>query len=236
MQARGIAYVAPSPLLAGLFAPDVVAVETRQPVEVGVLHADEVRYVARTAPKRAAEFAAGRACARAALAQLGILDFALRVGPDREPLWPAEAIGSITHTTGFCGVVVAPRASIAALGIDVEVRNAVRRELWPRICTDSERQSLANLPPERASELATVVFCVKEAFFKCQYALTHEWLNFGDVCVELEPDVDGAVRVQPQRTLKLQEWQPAPWVVRTAHEAQLTAAGFSVAARPVTRR
>jgi len=227
MQARSPATIAPSPLLSRLFAHDVIAVETRQPIGGELLLPEEAPYVARAAPKRVADFAAGRACAREALAQLGIRDFVLHVGADREPLWPPQAVGSITHTAGFCGVVVASRERVAALGIDAEERYAVRRELWPGICTNAEQQWLAGLPPERAVEAATAIFCAKEAFFKCQYPLTRQWLNFEDVHVKLERGA-GFALIEPQRMLQLSAWQPPPWPARFAQAAALTVAGCSI--------
>src|SRR2546430_2701154 len=48
-------------------------------------------------PKRQREFATGRACARQALAQLGLPPAPLERGPRGEPQWPARGGGSITH-------------------------------------------------------------------------------------------------------------------------------------------
>ena len=192
MQARQSATISSSALLARLFVHDVIAVETRQTVGAELLLPEERAYIARAAPKRVADFSAGRACARAALAQLGITAGALHVGADREPVWPTQVAGSITHTAGFCGVVVASRAEVASLGIDAEERHAVRHKLWPGICTKAEQVWLASLPPDHAVELATAIFCIKEAFFKCQYPLTRQWLNFEDVHVKLERSAGGA--------------------------------------------
>src|SRR5215469_3139377 len=91
-----------SPTIAGLFGVPVAAFEAQGPVDPRVLAPEEAAHVARAVPKRVGEFAAGRACARRALEQLGVPDFVLRVGPHREPIWPVGMAGSITHTAGFC--------------------------------------------------------------------------------------------------------------------------------------
>src|SRR5208282_5779110 len=86
----------------GLLPPGIVVVEMHSAGDTAALLPEEAAYLGRSVPKRAQEFAAGRVCARRALAELGVVDFPLRVGEDREPLWPEGTVGSITHTTGFC--------------------------------------------------------------------------------------------------------------------------------------
>src|ERR1700730_18709662 len=84
-----------------LFPQTFVIKERRIPGAPAELHPAEAEDVARAVPKRIAEFAAGRACARAALAEFGVREFALRAAPDRQPLWPEGFIGSIAHTAGL---------------------------------------------------------------------------------------------------------------------------------------
>jgi 4'-phosphopantetheinyl transferase EntD len=242
MQAWYPTTVKPSPLLACLFSEVVIAVQACESVGAESLHPDEAQYVARAVPKRVAEFAAGRACARVALEQLGVASFTLHVGADREPLWPAGITGSITHTAGFCGVVAAQQQRIASLGIDAEVQRAVRAELRRAICTPAEEEQLQQLSPARAADLATVVFSAKEAFFKCQFPLTHQWLNFHDVSVQYddptrafaEAHCAAGLRILPHRPLEIEQWSPPPWTGRFACDPQLVATGFALA--PSARR
>ena len=112
----------------------------------------------RAVAKRRREFAAGRACARAALARLGVVDFPLRSGPDRTPLWPPDIVGSLSHCADFCGVAVARRGTIAGLGLDVERARPLQDRVAEMICTESERGSLAHLPGLPAGLWAMVVF------------------------------------------------------------------------------
>ena len=51
-------------------------------------------------PRRRAEFTAGRACARTALARLGLPTAPVLAGRAGEPRWPAGVTGSITHCAG----------------------------------------------------------------------------------------------------------------------------------------
>ena len=240
MQAEYPTNIRPSPLLASLFSAEVLAVQACGVIAAESLHPAEAEYVARAVPKRVAEFAAGRACARVALAQLGVASFILHVGADREPLWPAGITGSITHTAGFCGVVAAQQRQIASLGIDAEVHRAVRAELRCAICTPAEERQLEQLPPDHAADLATVVFSAKEAFFKCQFPLTRQWLNFHDVGVQYEDPLRAftpahsvvELRIHPHRSLEIERWASPPWTGRLACDSELVATGFAIAARP----
>ncbi len=224
-----------SRLLGGLFANRVIAFEAREPIGPESLLEEEARYVRRAVHKRVGEFAAGRACARRALAELAITSFPLRVGADREPLWPNGITGSITHTAGFCGVVVARTSEAASLGIDAEQRDAVHRRLWRHIATPEELRWLEAFPPSRAADMAALVFSAKEAFFKCQFPLTREWLSFADVSVSVEPGAartgPHSVGVTPRRGVALQGLPPPPWAGRYALRGALVVTGFGLPPR-----
>jgi hypothetical protein len=95
-------------MFAELLPPDV-EVAMYDPSMAHDVHCDELRLMASAVPRRRAEFAAGRACARAALRRLGINGWPLLVGSKREPLWPAGVVGSITHTDGLVAAAVSRR-------------------------------------------------------------------------------------------------------------------------------
>src|ERR1700676_5675117 len=122
-----------SPTLSRLFLPGVVAADMRGPGDVKLLMPAETRYLGRAVRKRVRELAAGRLCARRALAEFGIVDFAVEVADDRQPLWPASMVGSITHTAGFCAAVAAERESVAALGLDSEVVGDLNVGIWSKV-------------------------------------------------------------------------------------------------------
>jgi len=210
-----------SAALEALFPPGVAAAELRTPGDASLLYPAETQAVAAAVPKRIGEFAAGRLCARAAMARFGIEQFALRVARDRRPLWPDRLVGSITHTQGFCAAVVGERAHFAGLGIDAERVDAVGSHLWPGICGPGELHWIASLPVQERVRAATLIFCAKEAFYKCQYPLTGEWLSFSDVrIVPLDWGVvEGSYRVEAQRALAVfAAGGPAPrHALRTAY-------------------
>ena len=214
-----------APRVAALFAAGAVAFETRERLAVDTLPPEEQQYLARAVPKRVHEFAGGRACARAALAQLGFSGAALPVGPERAPVWPSGTTGSITHTAGFCAAVVAATTDIRALGLDVELLDSVKPHLWRRICTPEELAGLQSCDPEAATAAATLIFSAKEAFYKCQHFLTGQWLGFSDVTISVAAD-DFSVR--PTRTLEISQQSPGPWQGRYRRESGLVMTGVCI--------
>src|SRR5277367_4009474 len=136
-----------STTITGLFPSGVVGAELRAPGAPSLLLPDEASSVSNAVPRRIQEFAAGRLCARRALAEFGVTDFPVRAARDRQPVWPESLIGSITHTQGFCAAVVAERARLIAVGVDSEVVGAVKSDLWPSICVAAEAAWLGALQP-----------------------------------------------------------------------------------------
>jgi 4'-phosphopantetheinyl transferase EntD len=167
-----------------LFPPGVIAADLREPGDPALLLPAEVPYLGRAVAKRAREFAAGRLCARRALAEFGIVDFPLAVADDRQPLWPPSMVGSITHTAGFCAAVVAERRCAAGLGVDSEVVGDVNPPIWPSICLPAEIAWIRSLPAAEQAAAVTLIFSAKEAFYKCQYPMVRERLGFHDARVE----------------------------------------------------
>jgi 4'-phosphopantetheinyl transferase EntD len=174
-----------APEIAGLFPPGVVAFETH-----GFRMADDLTVGERASLKgaiaaRVNEFAAGRACAKAGLGTLGWSNVSIPAGDDRTPTWPQGAIGSITHIDDYCVSVVARKGALLSLGIDAEHIGRVTEDLWPILMCDSELDALAACDDSERDKFATAFFAAKEAFYKCQFAVTREWLDFKDVAVEI---------------------------------------------------
>ncbi len=192
-----------STTIASLFPSGVVAAELRAPGDASLLLPEEAEGMSNAVPKRIQEFAAGRLCARRALAKFGVADFPIRVARDRQPVWPEFLVGSITHTAGLCAAALAERARMFALGLDSEVVGAVKADLWPSICAAEELAWVDTLHPEERAKAVAMIFSAKEAFYKCQYPLVGERLNFHDVCVRpLEwSAVQGAFAVAPARPM-----------------------------------
>jgi len=191
--------------LAGLLPAGVIAAELIGPAPRSVLTAAELQFIAHCAPKRIQDFAGGRACAHRALDELGLPGVSVLAGPRREPVWPAGIIGSITHTQGYAAAAVARQGELRSVGIDCEVMDSVDEDLWTRICTPAEVQRLAQLPRDERGRQAALIFAAKEAFYKCQFPLTREWVGFEDVAIEpLQwPAPAGRLQIVPCKPLPL---------------------------------
>jgi 4'-phosphopantetheinyl transferase EntD len=214
-----------APHIAALFAEGTVAYQTRDIFSADSLLPGEQEYLVKAVAKRVHEFAGGRACARAGLSQLGFGPVALPMNADRTPLWPAGATGSITHTEGFCAAAVASCARIRALGLDAEPESSVKPDLWRRICTAQELATLQAQDEATARGTATLIFSAKEAFYKCQHALTGQWLGFSDISITVEPD---HFTVQPTQALQIASRSPGPWHGRYLRAAGLVITGLCI--------
>jgi 4'-phosphopantetheinyl transferase EntD len=160
--------------------------------------------VGRAVPARRHEFAAGRWCARRALAGLGISAQPLPVGSDRAPVWPEGIVGSITHCQGLVGAVVAPTACLTALGFDAEPATSLGDDLLGAVCTASELDWVRRSPASPGSaDWPKVIFCAKEALHKCIGPLYHVILDFQDVSLTLDPRGIFAARLEPSASSAL---------------------------------
>ena len=213
-----------------LFPPTVVIRERRIPGDPAELHPAEAEDVARAVPKRVAEFAAGRACARAALAEFGVREFALRAAHDRQPLWPEGFIGSITHTAGFCAAAVAPRAGMLAIGLDTEIVGAPTPDIWPTISRREELTWVHSLHAGERPAATTLLFAAKEAFYKCQYPLVGEWLDFHDLRIEAGGwgESIGTFAVSATRSIRFAGRVAMPIVGRYLFHEQFVSAAVAV--------
>jgi len=175
--------------MAALLPRGVVAYEMKGLCSADSLLVAERDCLAKASAPRLQEFAAGRACARAALSALGWSAGPILVGADRSPVWPPGFAGSISHTMGYCLAVAAKRsdagAAIRSLGVDAETMGSVTSDLWPHLMRDEEVNHLLRLGEAEQAVHASLIFSAKEAFYKAQYPLTHGWINFEDVAVEL---------------------------------------------------
>lgn len=195
-----------------LYPDGVVVAELRGEGDPSLLMPAESSHLGRAVAKRVKEFAAGRQCARRALAEFGMPHVPLEVAADRRPVWPAGVVGSITHTDGFCAAAVAEEPRFAALGIDTESARAVKPELRNAICRPAEIAWLETLLEADRTAAATLIFSAKEAFYKCQYPLTEQFLWFHDVEVQISGwgEARGEFAVSATKAIALAQLSPLP--------------------------
>jgi 4'-phosphopantetheinyl transferase EntD len=215
-----------------VFPATVVVRERRTPGNAADLLASEAAYVHRAHPKRISEFAAGRSCAKSALAEFGVRDIALHPADDRQPVWPSGFIGTITHTAGLCVAAVAERRSILAIGMDSEIVGAPTADIWPTICGAAELNWLRSLPVADQPAAVTLLFSAKEAFYKCQYPLAGEWLDFHDLRIEVPqwPLLEGTFWVSAERHIEFTRHVDLPLVGRYVFHEEFVSAAVTVPA------
>ncbi len=165
---------------------DLVLVEQHGVGDPKNVYPEEWALIASSVAKRQNEFASGRECARKALSKLGIHNFPVLRDHGRAPIWPEGVIGSITHTEKYCAVVVGYNHNISSVGIDAEIVGRIDKQLWPLLFTQSERDQLSCLTTSSQSLLATIFFSAKESYFKYQYPIAKQWVDFQDVTVRVE--------------------------------------------------
>ena len=128
--------------------------------------------VARSVPKRQAEFFFGRLAAHAALRDFGAPSLQIAVGPGREPVWPVDVVGSISHTQGLAGAAVGAARRHAGLGIDLErtARDQSQMALRQTVIDAGELSILQAVASTLTlDELVTIVFSAKESLYKAAY-------------------------------------------------------------------
>jgi len=162
---------------------DVRAIETGLP-----LYPEEEAYMERAVPRRRDEFATGRWCARQALAELHVAPGPIAVGPRRNPLWPDQLTGSISHATDTCAAVVALRTTWKAIGIDL-----VDRESAGRLPVDAEHllahpHDSETPPPALPAWVPPLVllFSAKESAIKALSPGLQRFVDFPEICVRFE--------------------------------------------------
>lgn len=138
------------------------------------------------ASKRREEFAAGRLCAAEALKTLGIRQSSVGREEGGAPIWPEGVVGSISHTENIAAAVVARANSVTCVGLDIEERGGVASYLWRFLFSEEEFKYLSKFNQDEQDDLATSFFVCKEAFYKAQWPITREWVDFLDVNIVMD--------------------------------------------------
>lgn len=167
--------------------PEAVRVASKSGAELNdnMLLPEEASATANFSKKRLDEFTLGRVCAREVLATMGYAGFPVRVGDARQPVWPENLVGSISHTGDIAICAIARAQDIVGIGIDIELISPDSFDLLGIVASAKEH---ATLSPslKHSSYMAKLLFSAKESVFKCQFPLTGKWLEFKDVTLTLD--------------------------------------------------
>ncbi|MGK2946302.1 MAG: 4'-phosphopantetheinyl transferase family protein [Candidatus Malihini olakiniferum] len=159
--------------------------------------------LARSAPKRRAEFLAGRYLARHVLKKLGIHQFTLLIGQNRSPVWPKNLCGSLSHNKDSVLCAIHRRSEVfSGVGVDVEtLMNDNRADLlWPSIIDNEEHQWLKRVDMPFRQAL-TLSFSAKESLFKAIYPTARHYFDFLDVQITVLNQIQQIFELQLKTTL-----------------------------------
>lgn len=141
--------------------------------------------------KRRTEFLAGRYCAMHSMRVHGVHSNDIKIGKHRNPLWPAPLIGSISHCGSLAVAVTCNASSAYGVGVDIEAEVEARtmETLSQQVLCNEERtfieeQSIVHGGSKRQNCLLfTLIFSVKESFFKAAYPLVEDYFDFDAISV-----------------------------------------------------
>ncbi len=152
-----------------------------------VLFQTELPAIDGAQPRRRAAFRGGRACARAALGELGVQPVAIPAGAAGAPCWPDGFVGSISHTDEVAAAVVARSPPVYGIGLDIEGDGQLDDATMVRIVCRPE-ELVPGCNPSHTGNLrhGKLLFVLKEAVYKLYWPLTGTFLDFHDLRVTLE--------------------------------------------------
>ena len=142
---------------------------------------EERQLIESWAPSRQREFVTGRMCARRALDLLGVAASELLPDANGIPQWPEDTVGSISHCHGVAMAMVAKSVDCRLLGLDLEKTN--------RLSAGAIKQVLHPIEESFAASdqlKASILFSLKEAFYKAQFLKWHAVGNFSDLALEVD--------------------------------------------------
>ena len=168
-----------------------VVVEARSDPADIVLFPEEEAALGEAVDRRRREFTTARACARGALAGLGLPVLPIPAGDRGEPRWPPGVVGSITHCDGYRACAVARANELLTIGIDAEPNEPLPRGVLAEIARAEELPRLRELA--QATPAATgihwdrLLFSAKESVYKAWFPLARRWLGFEDALLTIDP-------------------------------------------------
>ncbi len=133
---------------------------------------------------RKAEYLAGRYVAKQALKSLGEESLDIPQGKKRNPIWPKEIVGSITHKSAKALSAVAYRQNVTYIGLDYEywIQKKTEKNIKESIISEREYHLLKHGEMDYAKGF-TLAFSAKESLYKALYSQVNQYFDF--LAVEL---------------------------------------------------
>ncbi|MCX5416123.1 4'-phosphopantetheinyl transferase [Streptomyces sp. NBC_00059] len=196
----------------------------------GSLYPEEAELVARSVDRRRQEFAAVRACARRAMAGLGLPPAPVLRGHRGMPLWPEGTVGSMTHCDGYRAAVLAKASQVRGIGIDAEPNEPLPPGVWEVISLPSERKRTPEGANGTAVHWGRLLFSAKESVFKTWFPLTRIELDFSEADISFDGVPDGNPGNATEGTFTAELLRTAPGMPGSYTGRWLVDGGFVVTA------
>ena len=166
-------------------------------------HADAYRHAAMPLPPhilhsrqiRQAEFFFGRLAARLALQAHAPRTLEVPTGPNREPVWPAGMLGSISHNRHRSGAVALPCGTARGIGLDLEAPGtAEQHDAIASVAINADELALVAASPLAFGQTMTLFFSAKESFYKAVYGDVGHFFDFQAISIAAIDAAAGALR------------------------------------------
>jgi 4'-phosphopantetheinyl transferase EntD len=171
-----------------ILPPEIAVAEAFGDLPDVVLFPAEEAVIANAVAKRRGEFATARACARTALAKLGLPPAPIVPGLRGAPQWPSGVVGSITHCAGYRASAVARDCDIVTIGLDAEPHDKLPDGVLKAVASDGEQAMVAALAAAVPGFYwDRMLFSAKESVYKAWFPLTQRWLGFEEASIDFDP-------------------------------------------------
>ncbi|MGW6568825.1 4'-phosphopantetheinyl transferase family protein [Streptomyces sp. NPDC054975] len=155
------------------------------------LHPEEEQHIALSVDTRRREFTTTRACARKALARLGLPSVPILPGPRGAPQWPAGVVGSMTHCAGYRAAAVAHAGDALTIGIDAEPNEPLPDGVLEAVAFPQEAAAVHALGRTHPGVCwDRLLFSAKESVYKAWFPLTERFLTFEDATITWDTPSD----------------------------------------------
>jgi 4'-phosphopantetheinyl transferase EntD len=175
-------------VIEAILPPEAVAEEAFFDRPGVALFPEEEAVIAKAVDKRRREFTTTRACARAALARLGLPPVPIVPQLKGAPQWPDGVVGSMTHCAGYRACAVARDRDLLTIGLDAEPHDKLPDGVLRTVTSPEERRRLTALAAAiPGTHWDRLLFSAKESVYKAWFPLTRRWLGFEDASVTIDP-------------------------------------------------
>lgn len=129
--------------------------------------------------QRKGEYLAGRIASRIAQYLLGLSPEPVGTGQHRNPMWPTNTLGSITHANDYAIVAMARTQYVHRIGIDYEPWMDTRtiKSVIDIIMCEREKTKI-EVDSRTPRKDITIIFSAKESLFKALYDECGEYKDF----------------------------------------------------------